>query len=86
MKALAQSGLRTVLFSSPPSSALLENRFSDLACVGIAGTSRAMSPDEMDAELEPVLDALWVSGGGHGAHRLRHLHGRGHCAHPPDGG
>ena len=62
MEALAQSGLRTVLFLSPPSAELLQGRFADLACIGIAGTSRAMSPAEMKMELEPILDALWASG------------------------
>ncbi|HWQ38492.1 MAG TPA: four-carbon acid sugar kinase family protein [Burkholderiales bacterium] len=59
MEALALSGLRTVLFFAPPSAALLREKFSDLRCLGVAGTSRAMSPAEMDAELEPVLAKLW---------------------------
>jgi 3-oxoisoapionate kinase len=62
MEALAKSGLRTVLFLSPPSAALLKEKFSDLRCVGVAGTSRAMSPAEMDAEVEPVLRELWSIG------------------------
>jgi uncharacterized protein YgbK (DUF1537 family) len=49
MEALALSGLRTVLFFSPPSASLLQDKFSDLRCLGVAGTSRAMSPAEMDA-------------------------------------
>ena len=60
MEALALSGLRTVLFLSPPTPQLLRERFPDLDCVGVAGTSRAMSPAEMDAELAPILDALWA--------------------------
>jgi len=59
MEALALSGLRTVLFLSPPSPAFLREKFPDLRCVGVAGTSRAMSPAEMDAELAPVLRELW---------------------------
>jgi uncharacterized protein YgbK (DUF1537 family) len=59
MEALAKSGLRTVLF---PSAKLLKEKFSDLRCVGVAGTSRAMSPAEMDAEVEPVLRELWKIG------------------------
>lgn len=62
MEALAVSGLRTVLFLSPPSPDFLRQRFPDLRCVGIAGTSRAMSPAEMDAQLEPVLRELWALG------------------------
>ena len=62
MEALALSGLRTVLFLSPPDPALLASRFSDVRCVGVAGTSRAMSPTEMDAGLFPVLRSLWALG------------------------
>ena len=43
------SGLRTVLFLSPPTPELLARKFPDLRCIGVAGTSRAMSPAEMDA-------------------------------------
>ena len=59
MEALALSGLRTVLFLSPPTPEFLQQRFPDLRCIGVAGTSRAMSPAEMDAQLEPILRELW---------------------------
>ena len=59
MEALAVSGLRTVLFLSPPTPAFLRTKFPDLRCIGVAGTSRAMSPAEMDEQLEPVLRELW---------------------------
>ena len=62
MEALSLSGLRTVLFLSPPSAELLHSKFPDLRCVGVAGTSRAMSPAEMDTELEPILRELWAVG------------------------
>ena len=62
MEALALSGLRTVLFLSPPKPELVHKKFPDLRCIGIAGTSRAMSPAEMDAQLEPVLRELWALG------------------------
>jgi 3-oxoisoapionate kinase len=62
MEALALSGLRTVLFLSPPTTELLRSKFADLRCVGVAGTSRAMSPREMDSELKPILQALWAIG------------------------
>jgi uncharacterized protein YgbK (DUF1537 family) len=51
--------LRTVLFLSPPAPEFLREKFPDLRCVGVAGTSRAMSPAEMDAQFEPVLWELW---------------------------
>jgi len=62
MEALAVSGLRTVLFLSPPTPAFLQTKFPDLRCIGVAGTSRAMSPGEMDEQLEPVLRELWALG------------------------
>jgi len=62
MEALAVSGLRTVLFLAPPSPAFLREKFPDVRCVGVAGTSRAMSPAEMDEHLAPVLDQLWALG------------------------
>jgi len=60
MEALALSGLRTVLFLSPPTPDFLQKKFPDLRCIGVAGTSRAMSPAEMDAQLEPVLREMWA--------------------------
>ena len=48
MEALAVSGLRTVLFLAPPTPQFLHQKFPDLRCIGVAGTSRAMSPGEME--------------------------------------
>ncbi|MBI1397251.1 MAG: four-carbon acid sugar kinase family protein [Betaproteobacteria bacterium] len=62
MEALASAGLRTVLFLEPPDRDALAGRFADVRCVGVAGTSRAMTPAEMDAELAPVLQRLWDLG------------------------
>ncbi len=59
MEALALSGLRTILFLRAPSADEIATRYTDVKCVGVAGTSRAMSPAEMDAELMPILEALW---------------------------
>ena len=49
----ARAGLRSLLFLGLPTDAQLE-RAGPLDCLGIAGAARAMSPDEMRAELEPV--------------------------------
>jgi 3-oxoisoapionate kinase len=62
MEALALAGLRTVLFLTAPTVQLLQTRFSDVRCIGVAGTSRAMSPAQMDAGLMPVLRSLWALG------------------------
>jgi uncharacterized protein YgbK (DUF1537 family) len=49
----ARAGLRTLLFLGLPSDAQLECA-GRLDCLGIAGAARAMTPAEMQAELEPV--------------------------------
>jgi len=61
MEALSQAGLRTVLFLKPPTPEQLA-KFPGLRAFGIAGGSRTMSPDEMDAELPPAFEALKASG------------------------
>lgn len=62
MEALSLSGLRTVLFLASPAPDVIGEKFPDLRCVGVAGTSRAMAPGEMDQELAPVLSQLWALG------------------------
>jgi uncharacterized protein YgbK (DUF1537 family) len=54
MEALSISGYRTVLFLEPPTSELLK-RFEGIRCIGVAGTSRAKSPSDMEEELRPVF-------------------------------
>lgn len=49
----ARAGLKTLLFLGLPTDAQLD-RAGPLDCLGIAGAARAMSPDEMAAELPPV--------------------------------
>ncbi|MFT9846067.1 four-carbon acid sugar kinase family protein [Aneurinibacillus sp. REN35] len=54
MEALAISGYRTILFLEPPTLELI-NQFEGVRCVGVAGTSRAKRPADMEAELRPVF-------------------------------
>lgn len=61
MEALSLAGLRTVLFLKPPTPKQLA-KFPGLRAFGIAGGSRTMSPEEMDRELPPALEALKASG------------------------
>lgn len=61
MEALSLAGLRTVLFLKPPTPKQLA-RFPDLRAFGIAGGSRAMSPEEMETELPSAFEALTASG------------------------
>ncbi len=58
MEALTFGGVKTVLFLEPPSPELLETRFADVQAFGVAGVSRSMTPEEMEAELVPVFEAL----------------------------
>ncbi|QDV34724.1 four-carbon acid sugar kinase family protein [Tautonia plasticadhaerens] len=58
MESLARSGLRTALFLRPPAPGDLAGRFGGLQAVGVAGTSRSMSPARMEAALPPAFEAL----------------------------
>ena len=57
MEALATAGLRTVLFLEPPAPADLR-RFDGLRAAGVAATSRAMSPAQMDRSLPETFERL----------------------------
>lgn len=61
MEVLQWAGLRTVLFLEPPQPEQLA-AFDNLRAFGIAGWSRNMSCEEMDAELKPALESLRESG------------------------
>jgi 3-oxoisoapionate kinase len=61
MESLARGGLRTVLFTSPPTAEQL-GRYPGLQAYGVAGMTRSMRPEEMERHLRPVLAALRDSG------------------------
>jgi uncharacterized protein YgbK (DUF1537 family) len=52
-----QGGLRALLFLRVPTPEMLAAA-GDLDCIGIAGASRSMAPDEMEAELAPVAECF----------------------------
>ncbi len=58
MEALTFGGIPTALFLVPPEPHHLQGRFANLAALGIAGASRSMSPQEMEAELRPKFEHL----------------------------
>ena len=58
MEALSSNGYRTILFLELPSLEMLE-KFNDVQCIGIPGTSRAKDPKEMEQELRPVFESLF---------------------------
>ncbi len=58
MEALAVAGVPTILFLDPPDLADLRQRFPDVRAVGIAGTSRALTPTEMDVQLPAIFEKM----------------------------
>lgn len=61
MEVLQWAGIPTVLFLAPPTPEQLQS-FEKFAAFGVAGSSRSMSPNEMEIELKPVLRQLRDSG------------------------
>ena len=57
LEVLAFGGLRCALFLSVPTSVQMA-ALGGFDAIGVAGASRAMSPDEMDLELPAVLSGL----------------------------
>jgi uncharacterized protein YgbK (DUF1537 family) len=58
MEALTLNGVPTVLFLGKPDPALLEKRLKNVRAVGVAGTSRTMTPSQMDGELPGQFQML----------------------------
>src|SRR5262245_38971779 len=61
---LARAGVRTALFIEPPTPDRLA-QFPGLRAVGVAGMTRSLAPDAMEAELRPALSALRTLGASH---------------------
>jgi uncharacterized protein YgbK (DUF1537 family) len=61
MEALTLAGVRSALFLEPPTPSAL-SAYPGLRAAGVAGTSRTMSPEQMDRALPPVFDALKALG------------------------
>jgi uncharacterized protein YgbK (DUF1537 family) len=58
---LTRAGVKTALFIEPPTTEKLA-RYPGLRAVGVAGLTRSMTPDAMEAELRPALTALKALG------------------------
>lgn len=58
LEVLQTNGLDTVLFFGVPTNELLETKFQNMQCIGIAGVSRAMDPSEMCDKLPPILEFM----------------------------
>jgi len=61
LESLTLGGIRTILFTQPPTNEQLE-RHPDLQAFGIAGMTRSMPPDEMERTLRPAFQSLKASG------------------------
>ena len=57
MEALTINGVKTVLFLQVPSTEQLR-QFPDVRAVGVAGTSRSMTTEQMQQELPPIFRGL----------------------------
>ena len=57
MESLTFAGVKTVLFMSPPSAEQIA-QFEGVKAIGVAGRTRALSPEEMARELVPVFTAF----------------------------
>lgn len=58
LEALTLGGVDAVLFLEPPTRTFLDTHFPHVRAVGVAGTGRAMTPAQMDAELPPIFGGL----------------------------
>lgn len=61
MESLTLAGAKTVLFMKPPDAASLA-RHPGVRAVGVAGVTRSLPPDQLEAELRPALSALKALG------------------------
>ena len=61
MESLASGGVRTVLFTKPPTQQQLA-KYDGLRAFGVAGMTRAMPPDEMERTLRPAFEAMRACG------------------------
>jgi uncharacterized protein YgbK (DUF1537 family) len=61
MESLELAGVRTVLFLDAPTPQQL-SRYQDVGAVGVAGISRTMSPEQMDATLPAILERIALLG------------------------
>jgi len=63
---ISRAGAKAMLFIKPPTKQLLD-QYTDLDVIGVAGTTRALSPEEMEKELRPAFEQLKKTG-------ARHIH------------
>lgn len=57
-EALTESHVSTMIFAEPPTASFLIERFPEVRAVGVAGTSRTMHVDELEATLAPAFKIM----------------------------
>jgi uncharacterized protein YgbK (DUF1537 family) len=60
---ISRAGAKTILFTEPPTAEQLK-AFPDLDAYGVAGKTRALSPDAMEKILLPAFEQMKASGAG----------------------
>lgn len=58
LEALSVAGVRTALFFEPPTPDEMHGKYSDLQAVGVAGVSRSLTPEGMEAVLPAVFKGI----------------------------
>lgn len=58
LETLTVQGVKSALFLEAPTEEILEGRFEGIEAIGVAGISRSLAVDEMEAELRPKFKAL----------------------------
>lgn len=61
---ICRAGAKAVLFMQPPSAEQLKT-YPDIQVFGIAGHTRALSPDDMEKQLQPAFTAIKNTGARH---------------------
>ncbi|MBW2121482.1 MAG: four-carbon acid sugar kinase family protein [Deltaproteobacteria bacterium] len=57
-EALTVSGVPTLVFVEPPTVSFLQDRFPKLQAVGVAGMSRSLPTEALEATLEPIFQRM----------------------------
>src|SRR3974390_489304 len=61
---MTRAGARTILFIEPPTRQQLA-RYPGIQAIGVAGSSRSLGPEAIEAELRPAFETLKGLGAAH---------------------
>jgi uncharacterized protein YgbK (DUF1537 family) len=57
-EALTETGIPTVIFTTPPTVSFLVEHFPQVKAVGVAGTARTLAVDKLEGALTPVFETM----------------------------